>query len=318
MLRRPCASLRACLLAALLVQGFAAGARAAASPAARDTVATPDSLLTLATKGALVRAATRTALIDAGRQVEQCRAQLEHATGGRPDPITVIVVPFAWASAREEAQRRVAAGERVVLWVGPTLKPRRVSDAGPLADPEAAFQHTVGHALVESWAAAARARNRFEGEPVTGLVEGPVRTAPAVAHPTDGALAHRGADRLPDWYEEALAVTCEPMGAQRARIEWLRTRIEKRVPFPKLLALQTPEPRPAVFGSESYALLRFLLDQEDAYFLTRLAGGLLRGTPLPEVLAGASAVYSKAEALEGQWLEWMKDPSRRFAAHRSP
>jgi hypothetical protein len=64
-------------------------------------------------------------------------------------------------------------------------------------------------------------------------------------------------------------------------------------------------------------LLKFLVEQEGAPFLTRLASGMVRGRSFEESLTHATGVLSKPEALEKQWLSWLEDPAVKFGPPRA-
>ena len=288
------------VFAALIV----AASRAVLPACAAETgPAATDTLAAHVTRDAEYHAPSEKDLFTISRQLDYASLQFERHIGERVPKTPVWV----FGSAAQARASRVNADSRVLVWIGPTqrvARPRAAVRGAAVAaadtsDPEPAFMHAWGHAVVDGWARRAR---RAAGTMAGGIGVTGASPADAAKHATDPAL--------PAWFQEAIASLCEPVPAQRARMQSARATLDRRIPFPELLAGPVPEdPRRAkIFVDESHALMRFIIEREDEPFLRQIAVALAAGKPTSQALVNAKTIYSKPESLEKQWVDWMKTP----------
>ena len=307
LLLTPAARASALVLASALIAWTPCGAAtsgAAETPARESTAASADTLVVHTTREAELHAPTEKQLFVVAKQLEYAALQFERYTGERA-PKTPVYVFASEAQARALAPAP-RAGTRIFVWIGPTRRmprSRTAAGGGPAlaaadtTDPEPAFMHAYGHAIVDGWAQRVR---RAAGTPARGPGISGTSVSDAAKHATDPGL--------PPWFQEAIASLCEPVPSQRARVESARAALERRIPFAELLAGPVPaDPaRREMFVDESLALMRFIVDREEEYFLRQLAVAMVAGKPTSQALVNARVIYSRPEALEKQWQGWMR------------
>jgi hypothetical protein len=302
-----------CLLAPACAALIAAASAAAAPTPAAAPGASADSLRSFVTKNYEVYAPTPADLFRISKDVEYAWGQVRRFFG-EPAPLTAIVVFDS--RARLEAYDFSRFRERGVPCLAWVLPPRGAAPRA-LADDATALAHEAGHLMFRAGV------QKWRGQP-------PLDDA---AHLP--AYRHDGHPDAPDWLDEAFAALCEPPSRQAQREDAIRAKLAARIPLPTLFAMKYPVPLerrgplapPAApdpgaprirglapadlerqFVNESLALARYFNAVEHDRYIGTVAREVMTGKTLGEALMSATVLYSKPEALEAQWVEWMKQP----------
>ena len=305
------------LLLTLGVLAVAPSARAAHPPATP-----PDSMRSIVTRDFELYAPTDDDLRRSGDDLRIAVTQFVNYMGQSPKKMAFLIFRSTAERDRYDFRPFTRRGLPVVPVVLPAMpagsgaapggKPG--SDTGP--EP---ISHEAGHRFFVDYMDHALA-TAHGGERGTGSSN--AAQAGAGGHPTHEAV--------PDWFEEAVAALCERPAYQNRRIEFMRSRLSKRIPFDELLTMPIPaEPAAAgkgaakstgaaktggsapsepaaIFRAEALSLARFIVSREDARFIGTIAEGVTAGRTVGEVLNTSQNLFAKPEALEKQWLEWME------------
>ena len=239
-------------------------------------------------------------------QLESATNRLQILLGDTPPPLTVVA-----SGAGERLQAKLPDslqhGGRVVLEYAGRVAPweRRVGAPGPAPrtaeDSLRSVSHEAVHAQFAAWVDAVRARWP-DGVADTGA-------APAAA----AVPGHSRHPRVPDWFEEAIATSCEPLPVQQRRNAMLAARLGRRIPFERLLSMPQPRPGTAealMFSAQSLSLAQFVAATERAGYTARIARGIALGQPFGATLIDAQHLLSRPDVLEQQWLEWFQKRTR--------
>lgn len=160
------------------------------------------------------------------------------------------------------------------------------------------------------------------------------------SEPKKPGAGHYGHERIPDWFDEAVATLCEFPALQKTRQEAMVRLVEKRIPFAELFTMEHPvaqalkdvigtareqrksgevrmeiitggenllpnPDRAIVFYAESLTLAQFLADKEGPAFIGQIAAGLLRGETMTQILRGPKSLPSDLQELEKAWVKWV-------------
>jgi hypothetical protein len=207
------------------------------------------------------------------------------------------------------------------------------------------FSHGAAHFLYRTYVDLALADLARKGEPSaadSGKWGAAGARAPAVA-PSPTNPGHAGHAALPAWFCEAVATLCEPPALQEARLRFMQAHLDQRIPFGELLAMREPPAagtkrvaksggaspvkrakgaapgtglasasaipdRATIFSSEALSLARFIAAREYDRFIGVISEGMIRGRTFGDIVNKSQTLYSKPEALEQSWVEWVKQP----------
>jgi hypothetical protein len=149
----------------------------------------------------------------------------------------------------------------------------------------AAMAHEACHALVVAWADEQLAAKgaALRSEPVRG--------------------AHASHEKLPAWFAEAAATTCETDDARAHRWATAGEALSSPKPLEQLFAASYPADEAAGrdFSWQSLALIEYVSQTKGERAVGRLATALLEGRSSAEALA---AIGLKGETLDAQWQKW--------------
>lgn len=143
-----------------------------------------------------------------------------------------------------------------------------------------------------------------------------------------------GDPRMPDWFDEAVAVLCEPDEMRADRRAAMRGGLEMRTPLADFFALEHPSqhatpagapreeerqrrgPRititrgnaggPDLFYPQALSVAEFLIDREGPEIIGWLADVFTQGDAMEAMLAEVENLPDDVEALEAEWLRWME------------
>ena len=317
----PMKRLASLLLLTLLLRADSAAAPGPPRPGGKPA-APVDSMPSIKTRDFELVAPSDDDIRSANDEIRVAISQFGRYMGENPRKMAFVLFRSAADAGRYDTRGFTRRNLPVVaLVIGP--KPRRPGPAPPQpgdanADP---LSHLAGHQFLIEYAnhaiAAARAAGLTIPDSAALAPGGPAgaRGAPAAANDR-----HPGHPALPDWLEEAVAGLCERPSFQRARIEFLGARLDRRIPFEELLRMsrpaagdpgRVPSERAAIFSAEALSLARFIAQrEEDDRFVGTIIEGVLRGRTVGDVLNTSQNLYSKPDALEKQWLEWVQDAAR--------
>jgi hypothetical protein len=247
------------------------------------------------------------------------------------NPKKMAFLLFRSAADRDRYDFRPFTRRRIpvvpmIIPAKPAGSPSGTAPAGKPGSEAEPISHEAGHRFFVDYTeyTLAMARGGDRSAPSDAGAAGPGAKAGAGGHPTHEAM--------PDWLEEAVAALCERPAYQNRRIEYMRSRLSRRIPFAELLTMPIPaEPaaaagggsakkagagkaggssaqaeRAAIYRAEALSLARFIAHREDARFIGTIAEGVIAGRTVGEVLNTSQHLFSKPEALEKQWLEWME------------
>jgi hypothetical protein len=120
---------------------------------------------------------------------------------------------------------------------------------------------------------------------------------------------HRLHSRIPDWFDEAVATLCESASTRSIRARAMAQSIDRRIPlaefFTMKMPLNSPE-RAALFSNQAFTLARFIAVTEGDGYIGHIAVGLIEGQFIGQCLTDATTLYSKPEALETQYVAWLR------------
>ena len=295
-----------------------------------------DSMRSIVTRDFELYAPTDEDLRRAGDDLRIAVTQFMQYLGQSPKKMAFLLFKSAADRDRYDFRPLTRRGLPVVSVILPAKPPAGPgtptgtpgSDAGP--EP---ISHEAGHRFLVD----------YLDHALTMVEDGARRVAPeAASDPGAAHAAGRGTqagggghpqhEALPDWLEEAVAALCERPAYQKRRIEFMRSRLSRRIPFAELLAMPLPaEPgaagggakssgpakgagsassaqaeRAAIFRAEALSLARFIANREDARYIGTIVEGVIGGRTFGDVLNTSQHLFSKSEALEKQWLEWME------------
>jgi hypothetical protein len=160
------------------------------------------------------------------------------------------------------------------------------------------------------------------------------------SEPKKPGTDHYGHERIPEWFDEAVATLCEFPALQKTRREAMVRLVDKRIPFAELFAMEhpvaqalkdvigaareqrksgdvrteiiigganlLPSPNRALaFYAESLTLAQFLADKEGLAFIGQIAAGLFRGETMTQILRGTKSLTSDLRELEKAWVKWV-------------
>lgn len=300
----------------------------AAAPSARAAhpPATPsDSMRSIVTRDFELYAPTDDDLRRSGDDLRIATTQFVNYIGQSPKKMAFLIFRSAAERDRYDFRPFTRRGLPVVPVILPATPGGSPSGAKPGGKPGSdtgpePISHEAGHRFLVDYVDHALATARG-GERGTGSSN--AAQAGASGHPTH--------EVMPDWFEEAVAALCERPAYQNRRIEFMRSRLSKRIPFDELFTMpipagpgaagkgaakstgaakagggSAPSERAAIFRAEALSLARFIASREDARFIGTIAEGVISGRTVGEVLNTSQHLLSKPEALEKQWLEWMQ------------
>ena len=310
-------------LALLLTVGSLAAAPSVR--AAHPPSTPPDSMRSIVTREFELYAPTDDDLRRSGDDLRIAATQFVNYIGQSPKKMAFLVFRSTAERDRYDFRPFTRRGLPVVPVIHPAMPAGSPSGAAPGGKPGSdtgpePISHEAGHRFFVDYVDHTLATARG-GERATGSSD----TAQA------GASGHPTHEAMPDWLEEAVAALCERPGYQNRRIEFMRSRLSKRIPFEELLTMPIPavpgaagkgtakggsaakagggsaaSERAAIFRAEALSLARFIVSREDARFIGTIAEGVIAGRTVGEVLNTSQHLFSKPEALEKQWLEWME------------
>ncbi len=335
-----------------LVLPFLLLAEASGAQAQQEKRAGPaapgDSMRSLVTREFELYAPTDADLRGANDEIRVAISQFAHYMGEHPKKMAFVLFRSAADADRYDRKPLSRRGMQMVPWILPaksTGPSASTAGQGTSNAPRDPLSHEAGHRFLIAYAENAIAQARAAGLRAPDSSAVGASTKPAGLHPDH--------PDLPDWLEEAVAALCERPSLQRSRLDFIRARLDQRIPFAELLAMRRPstgEPdgaksgqgktggagstrtaapqtgvgksaggagsppaaaeRAAIFCAEALSLARFIASREEARYIGTITEGVIRGRTVGDVLNTSQHLYSKPEALEKQWLEWMQDPSR--------
>jgi len=267
-----------------------------AHPAALDT------LITRHLTYYEVYAPTEAQLAAAQREIQFALEQFGVAIGERAARVVFVV----FANEAERARYDLAPVRRhllpVVEYVGVIGAAPSRSDGAAVADARKynprSLAHQAGHAFFYEYV---QSQLRKRGEPVDSIR--------ATGDAARGAEAHRLHPRVPDWFEEAVATTCESPSTRTTRLRAMRQTLDRHIPLGEYFGMTmpaSPAERAALFSNQALSMANFISAAENERFLGHIAVGLIEGKYIGQCLLDATTLYSKPEALDGQYVEWMK------------
>lgn len=285
----------------------ASDARAALPPLTVDSLA-HDKL----PRGGFIVASDVNQLTRLRREVEYGTNQFRRYMGLYPAPVKVAAVGDLDPARIDEAVLRAGGVEHVVTdWP----EPRK-----PGVTPN-------------SWISDRVARWSLEG----------YENAKGTGRPPEGH------SRLtPDWFAAAIEGLATPPTEQNRRVEWMRGHLEQHIPLARFLEMSRPAagagdvagtdthpgPSPPVrvratngavraparraaagpsdelFDAQALAFAKFLVFREDERFLGLWYEFILRGEPQSAAFNTAKTMLSSSDAMEKEWLAWMKNPDQ--------
>jgi hypothetical protein len=321
----------AALILVLLLSGAAAGLTAPVTP---RPAAPADSMRRHAWLGFEIYALTDDDLRRANEEILTSYNQFPSYLGESPRRMAFVIFHSAAEAGRYDFTPLTGQGLRVLAWVdssnaAPAPQARR-GDPGFADVPTLA--HDAGHCFLDAYADRNFGILQARAAADSGREEDP---GPHLPRPGMVVRAfHPSHPDLPDWLEEAVASLCEPPALQQRRLEFLSARLDRRIPLADLLAMSRPgagartraaatprkagraggsrsalaesAERAALFDAEALSLARFIADREDERFVGKLVDGVISGRTVGDVLNTTRILYSKPEALEKQWLEWIQ------------
>ncbi len=323
------------LLALLLLAPTAVAQPAPAEPT--GSAAPAESLEKVISKEYELYGPTVEGVRDASSQIKGAFNQFVGYIGDRPDKIAFVLFRSAEDAARFDSKPFARRRMPIVPWL---LPPGHPAPAPPSDDPNPyTLAHHAGHVYLLAYVAHVQAAMGKAGA-------GGTDAATAAGAITLPVPRHPDAPALPDWLEEAVAAHCEGNVLQRNRLEFMRSHLEKRIPFTELLVMHRPgaagsDPgksgksggssagsksgaakgaggtqaagteREAIFCAEAFSLASFISQREQERFIGMIVEGVLRGRTVGDILNLSQDIRSKPEALEKQWLEWMQGAERR-------
>ena len=310
-------------LALLLTLGFLASAPAAR--AGQPPASPPDSMRSIVTREFELYAPTDDDLRRSGDDLRIAVTQYVNYIGQSPKKMAFLIFRSTAERDRYDFRPFTRRGLPVVPVIHAAMPGGKTSGAPPGGKPESdagpePISHEAGHRFFVNYTdrAIATGRGGERGTGSSNAAEG-------------GPSGHPTHEAMPDWFEEAVAALCERPTYQNRRVEFMRSRLSKRIPFAELFTMPMPaEPgtagkgaaksagaakagggsaaseRAAIFRAEALSLARFIVSREDARFIGTIAEGVIAGRTVGEVLNTSQHLFSKPEALEKQWLEWME------------
>jgi len=303
---------------------------------ARAGAVTLDSLRSAIKKEYELYAPSDRALNVAGQQLNFALTQFMRYFGDVPPRIAVVIFDSPEQAKGFDFTPFRKRGIAALAWVLPRPGVTPAKGAGDPAAGAARSErpqslghqaaHLFFHILVDAKLAGVDATVRAEVRAAA------LRAAAGAVPGPDSATGHLGHPRIPDWLEESVGTLCELPAAQNARLDRMRANLDRRIPLPELFGMESPlaaPPRGAarasgrrpakpatapaadratMFADESLALARYIADREGDRFMGDIAVRLLDGKTIGEALSAAQNLFSKPEALERGWVEWMKQP----------
>lgn len=325
-----------------------------------------DSMSSLVTREFELYAPTDADLRGANDEIHVAISQFAHYMGEHPKKMAFVLFRSAADADRYDSRSLARRGMQAVPWILPAKPPGRSAPAAgdPPPDrvgsktPRDPLSHEAGHRFLIAYAEHVFVQTRGAGldSPDSGAVragpEGGASQKPAGRGTATPADLHPDHPALPDWLEEAVAALCERPSDQRSRLDFMRARLDRRIPFAELLAMRRPntgEPggaksgqgkaggagstakaapeagtakrestagnsaaaeRADLFCAEALSLARFIAEREEARYIGTITEGVIGGRTVGDVLNTSQNLFSKPEALEKQWLEWMQGLSR--------
>jgi len=282
----------------------------------------------------------------ANDEIKVAISQFGDRLGEQPKKMAFVLFRSAEEAGRYDPKPLTKRGMQIVPWILPAGPPPGPPGSGTGPDPLA---HEAGHQFLLAYVehALAQGAAKGSGPPDTSAAAGGATGAPGgTPRGIGAAVSHPDVPILPDWLEEAIAALCERPSYQKSRMDFLRARLDRRIPFAELLAMPRPPgpqaakgatpaagtkappktgaakgaapaassaaaaERLALFIDESLSLARFITQREDDRFLGTIVEGVMRGRTVGDVLNTSQNILSKPEALEKQWLEWMQGAER--------
>lgn len=242
---------------------------ALACPAAAAGAQTPLPPLALRTARYEIHAGDSASLRAAQADVEFALARFRQLLGDEPAPLAVVVFDSAGGSVSVDDRAFRARGFRTLAWMSDAaLRRLRGTNGGR---EERALSHEACHAWLEAWIDARQGR----------ADDGASRLRASYGHPD-----------APDWFDEAIAVLCEPDAQRAARVASLPRDGAAPIPLRELLAMR--HPRHEMRAGDGDAPGRALATPE-ALARARMVGP--DGQPLPPE---EEARLRQALASEGQ------------------
>jgi hypothetical protein len=249
-------------------------------------------------------------------------SQFGRYLGEQPKKMAFVLFRSAAEASGFDTRPLTRRRMQIVPWILPP-SPRGGSPPAGGVPPDP-LAHEAGHQFLIAYVEHARAQAAESGTqlPDPGTTPGGAAAAGGGTAATPGTASHADVPALPDWLEEGVAGLCERPPLQRGRIDFIRARIDQRIPFAELLTMRRPgaggkggakggkPDAAAIFCSEALALARFIAEREDDRFVGTVVEGVLRGRTVGDVLNTSQNLLSKPEALEKQWLEWMQGAGR--------
>jgi hypothetical protein len=139
---------------------------------------------------------------------------------------------------------------------------------------------------------------------------------------------------IPDWFTSAISGLSTPPTEQNLRLAWMHDRIDQRIPLETFLEMKRPEAsvpkaagktaagKPAVragarpaaaagptqrlYDAQALSFARFLAAAESERFIGRVLERQLQGEPRSSAFNIAKALLARPDALEKDWLTWVK------------
>ncbi|MBA4158214.1 MAG: hypothetical protein H0X65_12155 [Gemmatimonadetes bacterium] len=144
-----------------------------------------------------------------------------------------------------------------------------------------------------------------------------------------------GDPRMPDWFDEAVAVLCEPEDMRAERREAMRRGVGSRRSLTDFFAMDYPaaghtapagvqpeaeqrsrRPRititrgdtgePDLFYPQALSVAEFLIEREGPEVIGRLAEGFARELSVDDMLLQGRNLPEDVNALEAEWLRWLE------------
>ncbi len=249
-----------------------------------------------------------------------------------PDPDALRLAYREMSSAAEGARR----------YIGEYSPPLTVAVLGTLSDPSrvdhAALRAAGVTIIADDWPPPPdleheRARRRPAASPFAGPTPLAERAGRAYVRLYENLNAQvavpPGRQHLvPDWFEAAIGGLVLSPAQQNARSAFMRDRLDQRIPLDRLFAMARPPASAGpgasaggarrrgaaaraivtreIFDAQSLALARFIVAREDARFLGDVLRDYLAGHAENVSLNKAQNIFPRPDALEKDWVGWMK------------
>lgn len=273
---------------------FAAALSLFAPAAGRAAPMPVDSLATETLRYMKIAAPDITSLSWLRRQADYAAKQFGNRIGNDPPLITLAAIASLPESRRPSvAVLRVAGYEHVLA--------ERADKVGepPVETPENAVAWVPsGSERIARWYMEAFLRQKAS----TGVV-------------------------IPDWFASAISGFAAAPAEQNRRVAWMHARLDQRIPLETFFEMKRPEaaaPKPAagkarpakpvaaaapsqrLYDAQALSFARFMAATESERFIGKVLERQLQGEPRSSAFNIAKRMLPRADALEKDWLAWVK------------